>query len=498
LAAACSSRAIRSSRWRPPGQTETIAGEIADQGGSGGSGAGRIVIAGSGTVDLDPTAANGSAENNTYSGGTTIQSGTLELAHVGAAGSGDIIFSAGSTGILQFGAAATPTNAISGFAVGQGTLDIQGIGTATSAVLSANDVLTIGGGTVGGVAFAPVTVQLDPSQSYAGDIFTLASDGAANGTLVTVTQSSTFVVRNEADLNTAIRDINSGTSPAGTAYTIDFDLAPGSHTLTLMSALEAINLGSGSLTIDGADILPTCIKAGALADNVPARDLWVSPNHAMFLSGVLIEAKDLVNGISIVQAETVESVEYFHIELDTHDVIIAEGALSETFIDDDSRAMFHNAHDYETLYQEERPAPAHYCAPRLNEGYGVEGVRQRLALRAGLLRSADPPQLGALRGYIDRIRASSIAGWAQNTDAPEAPVCLDIYADGKFLGRVLANTYREDLKTAGLGSGHHGFAFTPCAGLVFAPDTIEVRRSLDGARLDEASAAPQMRKVAAA
>ena len=68
--------------------------------------------------------------------------------------------------------------------------------------------------------------------------------------------------------------------------------------------------------------------------------------------GVLVEAKDLVNDVSIVQAEQVDDVEYFHIELDTHDVILAEGALSETFVDDDSRAMFHNAHEYAALYPE--------------------------------------------------------------------------------------------------------------------------------------------------
>ena len=83
-----------------------------------------------------------------------------------------------------------------------------------------------------------------------------------------------------------------------------------------------------------------------------------------------------------------------------------------------------------------------------------------------------PPQaaqLGALRGYIDRVRSSSIAGWAQNADAPEAPVCLDIFADGKLIGRVLANIYRDDLKAAGLGTGRHAFNFMPPAGLVFAP-----------------------------
>jgi hypothetical protein len=54
-----------------------------------------------------------------------------------------------------------------------------------------------------------------------------------------------------------------------------------------------------------------------------------------------------------VQAEQAEEVEYFHIELDSHDVIIAEGALSESFLDDDSRGMFHNAQEYAALYADE-------------------------------------------------------------------------------------------------------------------------------------------------
>ena len=241
---------------------------------------------------------------------------------------------------------------------------------------------------------------------------------------------------------------------------------------------------AGRFVLGRKDILPVCIKSGALAENVPERDLWVSPNHAMFLDDVLIEAKDLINGVSIVQAAHAESVEYVHIELDSHDVIIAEGALSETFIDDDSRGMFHNAHDYDTLYAQVPAVAAHYCAPRLDEGYEVEAVRQRLALRSGLVRRSDTAQLGALRGYIDRVRAGSIAGWAQNADAPEAPVCLDILADGKRIGQVLANSYREDLKAAGLGSGRHAFTFTPPASLAFAPDAVEVRRALDGAALE--------------
>jgi hypothetical protein len=176
-------------------------------------------------------------------------------------------------------------------------------------------------------------------------------------------------------------------------------------------------------------------------------------------------------------------VEYFHIELDTHDVIIAEGALSESFIDDDSRGMFHNAHEYRTLYTDAPAALARYCAARLDDGYEVETIRQRLALRAGLVPSHETARAGDLRGYVDRVSTDLIEGWAQNVEHPEAPVCLDIYASGRLIGQVLANRYRADLAQAGIGSGHHSFVFAMSAGLAFISDAVEVRRSLDGARL---------------
>jgi hypothetical protein len=229
-------------------------------------------------------------------------------------------------------------------------------------------------------------------------------------------------------------------------------------------------------------ILPICIKAGALDENLPRRDLWISPHHAMYLDGVLIEAKDLINDVSIVQAERVEKVEYFHIELDTHDVIVAEGAPSESFIDDDSRGMFHNAHEYPALYPDAPREPARYCAPRRDEGYELEAARRRIEARAGL-RPAGEPQPQALRGYVDIVSARRIAGWAQNTEHPEAPVCLDIFAGGRLIGQTLANHHRDDLARAGLGSGNHSFEFIPPAGLAFAPHALEVRRSLDGAAL---------------
>ena len=88
-----------------------------------------------------------------------------------------------------------------------------------------------------------------------------------------------------------------------------------------------------------------------------------------------------------------------------------------------------------------------------------------------------------MRGHIDLVGQTGLAGWAQNIDHPDAPVCLDIYLDGVLIGRTLANRYRADLEQAGLGSGRHSFEFTAPAGLHLAANALEVRRSIDGAIL---------------
>ena len=225
------------------------------------------------------------------------------------------------------------------------------------------------------------------------------------------------------------------------------------------------------------DILPICFKAGSLGEAVPRRDLWVSPKHAMFLDGVLIQAEHLVNGVSIVQADRVDLVEYFHVELDSHDVILAEGAWSESFIDDHSRGAFHNAHDFAALYPEDEPREPLYCAPRIEDGPLLDDLRRMLAARAGLCATR-ATTLGALRGAVDQIQDGAVIGWAQNLDHPDAPVCLDVLVDGILVRQTLAETFRPDLLEAGIGDGHHAFR-TPLPPST-DPLLVEIRRSADG------------------
>ena len=102
--------------------------------------------------------------------------------------------------------------------------------------------------------------------------------------------------------------------------------------------------------------LPVLIRAGALGENIPTQDLYVSPDHAMLFDGTLIHARALINGDSIIQLGSWSGdLEYYHIETDRHEIILANGAPAETFIDNESRQRFDNAAEYEALYPKERP-----------------------------------------------------------------------------------------------------------------------------------------------
>jgi Hint domain len=130
-------------------------------------------------------------------------------------------------------------------------------------------------------------------------------------------------------------------------------------------------------------VMPIRVARFAIDDHTPQRDLYLSPLHCIFFNESLIPVMYLVNEASIAQGmpSDMSAIEYYHIELDTHEVIYAEGALVESFFDDGSnRENFSNFVQYERLYGGERQPKMTRFAPFLR----YHGRRQRLT---GLARS---------------------------------------------------------------------------------------------------------------
>jgi hypothetical protein len=242
----------------------------------------------------------------------------------------------------------------------------------------------------------------------------------------------------------------------------------------------------GRFIAGNQDILPICIKRHAIAEDVPARDLFVSPGHAICIGGALIHAIRLVNGVSIIQAQAVESVTYYHVELESHEIIFAENCPAESFMGEVFRQQFQNAAGFEELYPGDS-ATETMCLPRLDSGFQLHAIQQRIAARAGITAQA-APEPGPLRGYLDQAGPTICFGWAQDIAAPEEPVCIDITADGRTIGRVLANLYRADVREAGYGSGYHGFEFLLPPGTTGRLDAVRAADRAALARPENAAA----------
>lgn len=131
-------------------------------------------------------------------------------------------------------------------------------------------------------------------------------------------------------------------------------------------------------------VSPIRILAGTLGAASPAADLLVSPEHAVHVDGALIPARLLVNGGTIRQVADVESVEYFHVELDAPDVLWTNGALTESYVNHGNRHMFANWAEYVERYGSEDEAPRDADGEHVRRfrvvygGAALQAVRDRL------------------------------------------------------------------------------------------------------------------------
>ena len=261
------------------------------------------------------------------------------------------------------------------------------------------------------------------------------------------------------------------------------DLQLGDRVLTRFSGFQPIKwIGRQSYAprFMSRDRLPVHIAAGALGPNMPAGALRVSPGHSMLVGNTLLLAKNLINGITIMQPKASETVEYYAIELERHDCVLANHAWGESFADGPGlRNQFHNRAEFHALFPGYiEPATLSLCAPRPESGPELER-----ALLPILARFQVVP--GPLRGYIDMLGPNEVVGWALDEAHPNLPVSMEICADGRILGRALACHYRADLAEARLGRGNCMFLFALPDGI---STRITVRRTADGAEIAQTNA----------
>jgi hypothetical protein len=150
---------------------------------------------------------------------------------------------------------------------------------------------------------------------------------------------------------------------------------------------------------DAAEMAPIRIKAGALGPNTPKRDLVVSPDHCLYLDGALVPARLLVNGRSVVAEIGMAEVTWYHVELETHEVLVAEGASAESWLDCGNRSWFQNAPvamltvpgNLDTVGTGWDASRA--CAPLVHGGERLAAIRASLDTRAEALAAPQPARM---------------------------------------------------------------------------------------------------------
>ncbi|GGC87870.1 hypothetical protein GCM10010994_52310 [Chelatococcus reniformis] len=395
-----------------PGQATENGGNLVSSGGTTTFGAGAV-------VNLDVT---GSALRLTGSfvslgtinvGGSVVNAGSIVIATGGTFTDTDFVNNGSFT--LRAGGAANLTGSLTG----TGTISLEDGAAITLGAVGAQQTVALVDGKLTLTNTAGFAATIDDFDD-ATDVIDLANVHWDAGDTVTLLAGNVLEITQLEDGTTIRLQLDPGGSYGGVPYQLIDDRAGGTAIVvtcfcrgTRIAApggerpVETLAAGDPVLTAAGeirpikwigrqtvvsafADPLycyPIRIAAGALAEGVPVRDLLVSPEHALLIDGILVQASALVHGAAITRVERPQQrFTYFHIELDDHALVLADGAPAETFVDNVTRRRFDNYTEYEALFGGSEPRMPELELPRVKSARQLpRAVREQLAARAEAL-----------------------------------------------------------------------------------------------------------------
>ncbi len=372
--------------------------------------------------------AGGSVSNTV---GADMQISTTNLVNDGIVSVRTNILTIDSANVSGAGTFAIDNNAVMRFSHGAdgGTVNFKI--TATTAELELDDVASFSASITGMHASNAIhLVQTNAdAASYADGVLTISFQGATVATLplsgnfaadsFTVTQLPNFGLVNDVMIVACFAE---GTHIATAAGPMAVEaLRAGDFVATPLQGGFARVAWIGHRRLDlrrhprPQDVQPVRIKAHAFAPGQPARDLLLSPDHAIFdpALAALVPIRCLLNGATIVQ-EHVAAVQYFHLELERHAVLLAEGLPAESYLDTGNRAAFANGGDV-AIAHPDFASPlsaaaiwaANACAPQQRDTAALAPLAARLQVRAealGYIRVADP----ALELFADGVAVRAL------------------------------------------------------------------------------------------
>jgi autotransporter passenger strand-loop-strand repeat protein len=343
-----------------------------------------LTVTGSGAVVVQNAVLGFSLVSNT----TVTGNGTLTVDD-GTDLSGSVLF--GGSGSLVISNTIMPFAVLSNY-TSTNTLDLASVPYVSGGTVDFSDDSLV-------IAEGGQTYVLQFGGNYTNDLFGLAADPLV-GTLITVVDPPPCFAA-----GTLIATLQGAVPVEGLAI---------GHVVLTESGEVAPIIWIGSRRIDcrrhpdPARVRPVRIRAGAFGPFQPERDLFLSPDHAVFAEGVLIPVKHLLNGTSIMQVPADEVI-YYHLELPRHAVILAEGLAVESYLDTGDRAGFAGTagpRPLHPVFGSERADIAMVmealgCAPLRVTGPEVERTRAVLAKRAQVEVKLGPPK-GDRRGHRQR------------------------------------------------------------------------------------------------